>query len=254
MWECAWTAEGKNNQDVNNFLAAYDDPPVLRPRDALKGGRTNAIRLHYKAKEGEKILHYDFTSLYPYVQIRGCYPSGEFTQIVENFDYTKEYFGIATVRVLPPRGLFFPILPQHLDKKLVFALCQFCASRLQDTACTCSDEKRAMTGTFTTPELYLAVENGYKILKYFEVWHYEKSEKYDPETRSGGIFTDYLKLLVKEKVEASGFPAGTITEAQKDQYIKDYFDNEGIQLEKDKIKHNAGMRTTAKTALNAMWG
>ncbi|KAK1792083.1 hypothetical protein P4O66_001863 [Electrophorus voltai] len=39
----------------------------LNPRDALFGGRTNALQLYYTAQPGGRIDYYDFTSLYPYV-------------------------------------------------------------------------------------------------------------------------------------------------------------------------------------------
>ena len=44
------------------------------------------------------------------------------------------------------------------------------------------------------------------------------------------------------------------TEAQKQKYIQDYFEHEGLRLEYDKIKKNPGLRTLAKMMLNSMWG
>jgi hypothetical protein len=39
----------------------------LNTRDALYGGRTAAIRLHYKVRDGETIRYVDVMSLYPFV-------------------------------------------------------------------------------------------------------------------------------------------------------------------------------------------
>jgi hypothetical protein len=39
----------------------------LNTRDALYGGRTEAMRLHSKAAEGETIQYVDVMSLYPYI-------------------------------------------------------------------------------------------------------------------------------------------------------------------------------------------
>lgn len=39
----------------------------LEIRDCYYGGRTNATKLYYKCKKGEKIRYYDVCSLYPYV-------------------------------------------------------------------------------------------------------------------------------------------------------------------------------------------
>lgn len=72
----------------------------LDPRDSFFGGRTNATRLHYKAKEGEKIRYVDFTSLYPSVNKQGTYPVGHPDIIVNNFQPLKEYFGIAKVSIV----------------------------------------------------------------------------------------------------------------------------------------------------------
>jgi hypothetical protein len=40
----------------------------LRTRDALYGGRTEAMRLHYRVREGQETMQYvDVMSLYPLV-------------------------------------------------------------------------------------------------------------------------------------------------------------------------------------------
>jgi len=42
------------------------DSPLCT-RDALYGGRTEALRLHYKVRENESIQYVDVMSLYPYI-------------------------------------------------------------------------------------------------------------------------------------------------------------------------------------------
>ena len=39
----------------------------LCTRDALYGGRTEAMRLHYKVRENETVQYVDVMSLYPYI-------------------------------------------------------------------------------------------------------------------------------------------------------------------------------------------
>ena len=60
------------------------------------------------------------------------------------------YYGIALVKILPPRNLYHPVLPfkNKATKKLVFALCKKCAdeSNILRRLCTCSDEERAFIG------------------------------------------------------------------------------------------------------------
>ena len=68
MWGCKWRRTMKNNENIAEYLKKHPmcrkDP--INPRDALYGGRTNAVKLHYKVKKGEKIKYLDVCSLYPY--------------------------------------------------------------------------------------------------------------------------------------------------------------------------------------------
>jgi hypothetical protein len=103
-------------------------------------------------------------------------------------------------------------------------------------------------------ELTKAIEKGYKLVEYFCVHHYEENYKYDPLSKSGGLFTDYVNANLKEKVHATGFPENCISEEQKDAYIKSYLDREGIFLEKSKMIKNPGKREIEKIKLNSLWG
>jgi DNA polymerase elongation subunit (family B) len=113
---------------------------------------------------------------------------------------------------------------------------------------------RILCGTWGTLEVQKAVELGYRILKIYEIWHFENSEKYDPETKSGGIFTEYINTFLKGKQEASGFPNHIKTEQDKRAYIKNYYDKERVNLDYDKIQKNPAQRTCYKLCLNSMWG
>ena len=95
---------------------------------------------------------------------------------------------------------------------------------------------------------------GYKVIKIYEVLHYEERAKYDPITRTGGIFTTYINQFYKMKTEASGYPPGCTTDILKDKYINDFLLVEGILLDKENIKLNEGMRAIAKLMLNSFWG
>ena len=72
-WSCEWLKERKD-LDISQFLCNLHLRDPLLPRDAFKGGRTNAARLFYETKPGEKILHYDIVSLYPTVNKKDEYP------------------------------------------------------------------------------------------------------------------------------------------------------------------------------------
>jgi hypothetical protein len=49
----------------------------LNTRDALYGGRTEAMRLHYRVREGEKIRYCDVMILYTYVCKYSKFPLGQ---------------------------------------------------------------------------------------------------------------------------------------------------------------------------------
>uniref|UniRef100_A0A8W8JGF1 DNA-directed DNA polymerase n=1 Tax=Magallana gigas TaxID=29159 RepID=A0A8W8JGF1_MAGGI len=115
-------------------------------------------------------------------------------------------------------------------------------------------EERVITGTWCTPEIQMAVKKGYNILKIYEVYHFEQSSQYDPLTGAGGLFAEYVNTFLKIKQEASGFPSDCDSEELKREYIRQYKENEGIDLEYEKIQKNPGLRCLAKLCLNSFWG
>ena len=99
-----------------------------------------------------------------------------------------------------------------------------------------------------------AVKLGYRIDKIFEVWNFSEKEIYNKSVKSGGLFTEYVNTFLKIKQESSGNPNWVQTEYDKDKYIFDYFQNEGIQLTKENIKENPGLKSLSKLLLNSQWG
>ena len=49
--------------------------------------------------------------------------------------------------------------------------------------CTCSDEERAFTHTYITPETKVAMTIGYLLLQVHKRLHWEETELYDPVTK-----------------------------------------------------------------------
>ncbi|KAK3741844.1 hypothetical protein QZH41_006689 [Actinostola sp. cb2023] len=218
----------------------------LNPRDGLFGGRTNALELY---SEGSRVDYVDFTSLYPSVMLSGgAYPTGHPTLIRRDFQkpLTEHYYGLNKVKVLPPRHLYIPVLPAHIQNKLMFVLCRTCAELLKQTRGRCSHnaEERALVGTWTIPELKKAVTLGYVILDVYEVWHY-------PQT-STDLFGGYVRTYLRLKQEASGWPSWCHTEEDRQRYLDEYEEHEGIRLEH--VELNPGLRSLAKLTLNSLWG
>ena len=112
--------------------------------------------------------------------------------------------------------------------------------------CKHTEEQRMLRGTWASPEIYYAVEKGYKIVKIHEVWNY-------PD-RVRGLFKSYIDAFLKIKQQSSDFPAWCTTEELKNQYIANYKEREGIELDYDEIKKNPSARAGAKLELNNAWG
>ena len=256
MWECQWDELCKTTF-VKNFISDLKLVEPLEPREAFFGGRTGAIALHAVAQEGEEIRYVDFTSLYPWVNKHCCYPIGH-PSIFTNprSQDINDYFGLATIDIVPPAGLFHPVLPFRSGNKLTFPLCSACVKieqmkpmLLRSSTCCHTIEERTLRGTWTTPEIQKAVQKGYKVVKIYEVWHF------GPNQRREGLFAQYVNTFLKLKQEASGWPAEVGDDPEKRQdYIANYLRHENIQLDPEKIEKNAGKRTTAKLMLNSFWG
>jgi DNA polymerase type B, organellar and viral len=130
MKECDWVKYLKNNPDINALLEK--DPliqkDILRGRQSLFGGRTNATKLYCKATEGQEIFYYDFTSLYGFVQKYGeYYIKHPLVKIDSNDTDVTKINGFVSCTVLAPERLYHPVLPEKLGGKLLFHLCRKCA-------------------------------------------------------------------------------------------------------------------------------
>ena len=252
QWECQWKQQIESTPSISSFLSSLTSTPPLQPRDAFFGGRTGAVALYHQAGPGEKIFYVDVTSLYPWVNKTARYPLGHpqihFEPENQNLD---DYFGIALVTILPPRHLYHPVLPVRHGGKLTFPLCLACVQEEQpkplferSATCTHTDRQRQLQGTWCTPELQEARARGYILVRIHEVWHFKDSEE--------GLFADYVNTWLKLKQESAGWPRWCQTPAQKQQYIQQYKENEGIDLEN--VAPNPGRKQVAKLMLNSFWG
>ena len=78
-----------------------------------------------------------------------------------------------------------------------------------------------MMGTWCMPELQIAVDNGYIIVKVHEVWHFLE-ERCD-------LFMNYVNIFLKIKQEASDWPADVGEDPEKRcAYMDAYEQKQGI--------------------------
>jgi hypothetical protein len=270
-WECCdLTRDLKADCEMKEFFKTHKARLPMDPREAFFGGRTNAVTLYHKVKNGEKGHYVDICSMYPWVCKFGIFPIGHPEYITENFQEisadNQPYFGLIKAKVLPPKYLRHCTLPERIRAKLMFSACRKCAELNQQEDCEHSDDERALDAAWCSLKLDAALQLGYKyvnslsltyisqnshlfrVLEVFEVWHYDESK------RHVGLFADYINTFLKDKLESSGFPSYVKTAEQQEEYIQKIEVREGIRLESDKIQKNKGRRTVAKIALNAFWG
>lgn len=258
IWEHEFDQMIKDNSEVERYLNTLDHIRIepLNPRDAFFGGRTGVCKLYHEVSRGEKILYYDVTSLYPFINKYSKYPIGVPRVLIGKSLEGRSVFdinGIIKCVVLPPKRLYHPVLPLKMHNKLLFVLCHKCASDISFESCRHSNDERSFTGTYVAEELRVAVRKGYKILKLYEAWEYEMTQ-YDPITKQGGIFAEYINTFLKIKTESSGYPSWVKTDNDKKLFIESFYEREGVRLDTEAIKKNPGLRSLSKICLNSIWG
>ncbi|XP_018370161.1 PREDICTED: uncharacterized protein LOC108765813, partial [Trachymyrmex cornetzi] len=267
-WECNFDREMRENLEMRDFLKNHtllkSDP--LDPRDAFFGGRTGNIATRYEITGTEKIRYVDVCSLYPYVLKTGAFPYGhpdiyvgedcnELIGEAPNFNFDSVE-GLVRCKVLPPRNLFHPVLPYRVRGKLLFALCRSCCETFSQETCTHDrPDKCEFEGTWVSCELRKAIEKGYLVTSVSEIWQY-KVTRYDPNTRQGDLFVEYINTFLQLKQKASGWTSecGDNDDDAKERYLREYEKTEGIVLDRNNITRNSGLRSVAKLCLNSFWG
>ena len=108
-----------------------------------------------------------------------------------------------------------------------------------------------LRGTWVTLEVRKAVEMGYRVENIEVVWHWEEKTQFNPATKSGGLFTDYINTFLRLKQEASGWPEWCQIIQDKEKYVREYLENEGILLDPTRVEKNSELRALAKLCLNS---
>jgi hypothetical protein len=211
------------------YELAHTCQEPIRPRDALAGGRTNALCLYYKVpkKRPDLTMRYlNVCSLYPYVCKYMKYPLAHPSAPIvgKNIDPKCEYFGLIKCKVLSPQGLFLPVLPMRIAGKLFFTFCYTCAKNKCVSPCPHNDDERCLEGGWTTCELYAALKEGYLVKAYYEVWQYPNTSQYDPVSGTGGLFASFINAYLKISAatqrtasrQSNGRPTCTNIESEKE--------------------------------------
>lgn len=204
MWEWEWEGLKQEDDTVRQLVESFKLFSRLKPRDAFFGGRTNAIKLYHVVQDVEKIYYIDFTSLYPWTNKNCFYPVGHPVAIHEpKGKDSSPYFGLVTCKILPPYGLYYPVLPHRSGGKLRSPLCRTCVAQEQPKPltkrryhCSHTESERCLVGTLATRKLQEAINQGYVILHVYDIWDFPRN--------SNTMFSSYVDTFPKFKQEASG--------------------------------------------------
>ena len=91
-------------------------------------------------------------------------------------------------------------------------------------------------------EVNKVIKKGYKVIRTYEVWHFDKS--------TDDLFKGYIRRFMKIKLESSKYDFRTKEEEVNFKArIKDDLD-----IDTEKFEFNAGLRSIAKLCLNSLWG
>ena len=200
--------------------------------------------MYKKVEDGHKIHYVDIVSLYPTTMRYDRYPlSHPKTKIMNPAVFSHEWFGLIKCRILPPNRLYIPMLPVKVTQinsqyeKLLFPLCRTCSIQHNKSSCTHSSDLRALIGTWSTEEIKLAIEKGYKILDIYEVWDFDSTTD---------LFAKYIDNFMRLKLESS--PHGNSNE----EYAAEMKEKLGIELDLSKIKVNHVLRSISKLCMNSV--
>lgn len=307
VWEHEFLNFLNKNKDLAKRIEAHPSmqDKFLDPYLALKGGRNESNCFYKICGPNERMLFYDYNSLYPYIMLTAPY----FLRSPKKILRAKEcesikvndimnMNGLAYVTVLCQQNLYWPVLPIRHNKKLYFVCCQTCLVMYNTEKCKHNVMQRALTDVWSTCELKVAFKNGYRLLKTHELWYYDvetglnsinipeadhditydelrervlKHENLNVDfdgknifeiidmqqeqlKKTDGLFTEYLNTFIKMKAEASGFPFGCVTQAQKEKYIVDFYKENNVILRMENIEYNPSKRAYAKLMMNALFG
>ena len=107
----------------------------LRTRDALYGGRTEAMCLYRIARENEIIQYVNVLSLYPFIckyfKLAIRQPVIHVGDACRDIEACLCMESLIRCSIVPPDKLYHPVLPHRCNSKLMLCLCRTCVHNPQ---------------------------------------------------------------------------------------------------------------------------
>lgn len=253
IFECELKAQLAACQEMLSFFKKRHDiiRKPLSSRDAYYGGRVETLKFLHESSFGEKIMYYDINSLYPYILKSRPFPKGHPEIIYDHFKNLDQYEGIINAQITPPRNLRHPLLPSHINGKLMYVLCNKCAEITSEARCEHTDDERTLSGTWVIVEVKKALELGYVLKQIFCIWHYKEIAL---SNDGQNVYKEFINKWMKIKLQASGWPKENMTSEDKKAHMANIARFEGISMEEDKICKRKDLRTIGKLCANSFYG
>ena len=121
-------------------------------------------------------------------------------------------------------------------------MCKTCTETRNQNKCEHADNQRSFISTFDYGEVNTAIRKGYKVIKRYEVLHFDKT--------SDDLFKDYIRRFMKINLESS--KCNVKTKKEETNFKLEIKKSSDIDIEK--FKFNAGLRSISKLCLNSFWG
>jgi len=255
-------------------------------RKGFHGGRTEAFQLYANmdVNNGEQLKYVDVTSLYPFINSRGWYPTGipiDFTSIEQLkgiLDGSKDIGLTAEEEIYLQRqtravgGTLDDLVPwliahdfDQADTRIgtprhcmCMIECDFeppdnlhvpvLPSKDPDTGKLVFSLKNIKGAVKSSTELHQALEHGYNITNMKRVMMWPR------KICTQGFFKDYTRAFLTKKYEASGWRGEDDTEEKKRAYIDDLNNHDELSVKYENVAHNPGMRALTKLCINNPWG
>ena len=90
--------------------------------------------------------------------------------------------------------------------------------------------ERSWIDTYMSIDVTRALDLGYTIMEYKEVWHYPKGGKW--------LFRDFILIIIRRKIKCSGFPIHCTMDELRGSYVMELEDKCGIKTGVDRIKND----------------
>ena len=250
VWECEIEEMRRQDPEMDAFMKDVKVFTRLAPRDALQGGKVDCMKTYARRSANREIIQIDCVSIYPSVFANYPMPIYNPEPILEFSEedlITVPYRGLIKCTILPNRSLKLPVLGINIRGGLYYGNCLTCIKEANQNECDHENiSDRAISGTWTTEEVKLAISKGYRILECHEVWHWEEWDS--------TLYTDYVKTFLRGKITSGGFPPHVVTEEDKLTYCRQVSKDVDREITVDEVQYNPARRLLNKLMLNVSWG